>query len=442
MHALAILSILANRATGGITPEEVQLMVLLLIVTLVVALISRRLNLPYTLVLVVVGLIIGISPLLPDLHLDPDVVLLLFLPALLFEGAWSMEIKYLIADWLPVVLLAVPGLVIALLVVAAILHWALGFSWLIALLLGAMISPTDPIAVLALFRQMHMSDRLRTIVEGESLFNDGVGAVAYTIVLELLFASLTSGAASHPSPAWLIALEALWLMIGGLIIGSLIALIIARLLRRVDDHLIEITVTFSVAYGVYLLAEELHTSGLLAVVGAGLIFGSYGRQIGMSERTREAADGVWEFIGYIANSLLFLLLGVQIGGTRLLAALGGIGWALAGVIVGRLVMVYLLIPLHDVLIRWRQSKKTAGQRSIFSRSAPLAPRWRPILVLSGLRGALSIALALSLPENIPQRSLIQNIVFGVVLVTLLGQGIAMRVLLPHWQQRDSSQTPS
>lgn len=442
MHALTILSILANRATEGITPGEVQLMVLLLIVTLVVALISRRLNLPYTLVLVVVGLIIGISPLLPNLHLDPDVVLLLFLPALLFEGAWSMEIKYLIADWLPVVLLAVPGLVIALLVVAAILHWALGFSWLVALLLGAMISPTDPIAVLALFRQMHMSDRLRTIVEGESLFNDGVGAVAYTIVLELLFASLTSGAASHPSPAWLIVLEALWLMTGGLIMGFIIALITARLLRRVDDHLIEITVTFSVAYGVYLLAEELHTSGLLAVVGAGLIFGSYGRQTGMSERTREAADGVWEFIGYIANSLLFLLLGVQIGGTHLIAALGGIGWALAGVIVGRLAMVYLLIPLHDAFIRWRQSKKAAGQRSIFSRSAPLSPRWRPILVLSGLRGALSIALALSLPENIPQRNLIQDIVFGVVLITLLGQGIALRVLLPHWQQRDSSQSPS
>ena len=166
-HAVSLIDI------GENTQQNIQLLVLLLLVTLVIALISRPLRLPYTLVLVVVGLVIGISPLLPDLRLNPDIVLFLFLPVLLFEGAWSVEVKPLLANWLAVLLLAVPGLLISVLIVAALLHWTLGLPWLLVLLLGAIISPTDPIAVLALLRQMGLSDRLRTIVEGESLFNDG-----------------------------------------------------------------------------------------------------------------------------------------------------------------------------------------------------------------------------------------------------------------------------
>ena len=158
------------------TLEQVQTVVILLLVTLVVALLSRRLRLPYTLALVIVGLIIGISPLLPDMHLNPDIVLFLFLPALLFEGAWNVEIECLTADWLVIFLLALPGTGISLVVVAILVHFGMGFPWLLALLLGAIISPTDPVAVLTLLRQLNLSDRLRTIVEGESLFNDGAGA--------------------------------------------------------------------------------------------------------------------------------------------------------------------------------------------------------------------------------------------------------------------------
>jgi CPA1 family monovalent cation:H+ antiporter len=161
---------------GDQTQQNVQLFVLLLVITLAVALISRPLRLPYTLVLVVVGLLIGVSPLLPNLHLNPEVVLFLFLPALLFEGAWNVDVKQLTANWLSVFLLAVAGLLLSVLVVAVLVHWSLGLPWFLVLLLGAMISPTDPIAVLALLRQLGLSDRLRTIVEGESLFNDGVGA--------------------------------------------------------------------------------------------------------------------------------------------------------------------------------------------------------------------------------------------------------------------------
>ncbi|HEV2653730.1 MAG TPA: cation:proton antiporter [Ktedonobacteraceae bacterium] len=428
MQQPLLLNVVSLIAAQDATQQNVQLLVLLLVITLAVALISRPLRLPYTLVLVVVGLIIGVSPLLPNVSLNPNVVLFLFLPALLFEGAWNVDVQQLIADWPVVLLLSVPGLLLSVLVVAALLHWTLGLPWLLVLLLGAMISPTDPIAVLALLRQMGLSDRLRTIVEGESLFNDGVGAAVFELVLGLLLVSL--GGTVHASSFWLLALQALWLMSGGLLLGIGVGLVVARLLRLVDDHLIEMTVTVSVAYGVYLLGVVLHTSGLLAVVGAGLIMGSYGRRTGLSERALQASHDVWEFLGYLANSLLFLFLGIQIGESHLLQSLVAIGLALIGVIIGRAAMIYLLVPLHDAFSRRLAHNKTGS--SLFSQLQPLPRRWRPVILLSGLRGALSVALVLSLPATLPERGLLEAIVYGVVLVTLLGQGIGLRILLPRW----------
>lgn len=435
-HSL-LFSNLGALAVGDETQQQVQVLLLLLVITLAVALVARPLRLPYTLILVVVGLLIGFLPLMPNLHLNPDVVLFLFLPALLFEGAWNVDTRQLITNWLAVFLLAVPGLLLSVLVVAALLHFGLGLSWLLVLLVGAMISPTDPIAVLALLRQLGLSDRLRTIVEGESLFNDGVGAAVYQLVLGVLLLSLGMSETTQGPSFWLAVLEVLWLMLGGLALGLSVGWIVARLLRWVDDHQIEIAVTVSVAYGVYLLGVILHTSGLLAVVGAGLVLGSYGRRTGMSERTRQAAHDVWEFLGYLANSLLFLLLGVQIGEGPLLQALAGIGLALAGVVIGRAGMIYTLLPLHDALARRITRKKTRMSSSPLLHLEPLPARWRPILLFSGLRGALSIALVLSLPTALPARRLLEGIVYGVVLVTLLGQGIGLRVLLPRWKKGES-----
>jgi CPA1 family monovalent cation:H+ antiporter len=281
---------------------------------------------------------------------------------------------------------------------------------------------------------MGLSDRLRTIVEGESLFNDGVGAVAFELVLGFLLASSSVAGAVHESSLGLVILDALWLMLGGFAIGIGVGLIVARFLRRVDDHLIEITITLIAAYGVYLLGTVLQTSGLLAVVSAGLVTGSYGRRSGLSERAVDAADDVWEFIGYIANSLIFLLLGVQIGESNLLRALPGIGWALVGVVIGRAAMIYIFLPLHDALAHYLNNKQPSKPMRFFPHPTSLQRRWRPIILLSGLRGALSIALVLSLPTTLPQLNLLEGIVYGVVLITLLGQGIGLRVLLPLWSR--------
>ena len=154
----------------------------------------------------------------------------------------------------------------------------------------------------------------------------------------------------------------------------------------------------------------------------------------MSERSRQVTEDIWEFFGYLANSFLFLLLGVQIGERNFVAAFTGIGLAIVGVVVGRAIMILLFISLHDLLARWLQKKPLPTLLSALARLQPLPARWRPILLFSGLRGALSLALVLSLPATLPSRALLQNIVYGVVLVTLLGQGIGLRFFLPQWKK--------
>jgi CPA1 family monovalent cation:H+ antiporter len=434
MLLLSLFNGIEPLAAGDATQQNIELFVLLLVITLAVALISQPLRLPYTLVLVVVGLLIGLSPLLPDLHLNPNIILFLFLPALLFEGAWNVDIKRLRENWLSVFLLAVPGLLFSVLVVALFLHWGAGLPWLFVLLLGAIISPTDPVAVLTLLRQLGLSERLRSIVEGESLFNDGIGTTVFALVLGFLLIS----PGEMPPSFWTVVWEALWLMLGGLALGLLIGAVIAYLLHFVDDYLIEMTVTVGVAYGAYLLGTILNTSGLLAVVGAGLVLGNYGRRTGMSERTRQVTQDIWEFFGYLANSFLFLLLGIHIGERNLIQALAGVGLAVAGVLISRAVMISTLLPLHNALVIWARQTRRFTLLSALFHLVPLPSRWYPILLFCGLRGALSIALVLSLPSTLPGYELLQNIVYGVVLVTLLGQGIGLRLFLPHWREENTA----
>ncbi len=395
----------------------VRILVVLLLIALAVILTTRRLSVPYTLGLVIVGLLISVFNLLPTIRLTPALVLFVFLPALLFEGSWSISVRRLQANWFIIILLAGPGILLELVLIAVPLHFLAGLDWGVAFLLSAILSPTDPIAVLGLFKQLKVNADLSTIIEGESLFNDGVAGSLYQVFLALVLASV------HGSPvtaiqAWLTGIGMFLLEAGGgVLLGLLCGFIISRIVRHIDDPLIETTITLVTAYGVYLLADTLHTSGILAVILAALVLGSYGRSTGMSEQTRETVDNFWNVIAFLANALLFLLVGVELNPARFFTTQSIASFLL---IAGITIVAVLLARFVMVLALPRHAPPARGK---------FLPLWRLIIFWSGLRGALSLALVLALPFDVPNRESLIFSTYAVVLFTLLVQGFSLRLIL-------------
>lgn len=412
--------------------DVVRLAAILLLVALATAVLARRARVPYTIGLVLAGLVIAAFDLLPEAHLTPELVLEVFVPALLFEGAWNLNVDALRRVWAPVALLVGPGVLLTLGVCAVVLHFGAGLPWGSAILLGAILTPTDPVAVLALFRELGVGERLRVTIEGESLFNDGVASVIYLVVLGLVV-SVNQG---HTLTALGVTGDLvggfLRLALGGVALGALVGAAIGLGLRLVDDPLFETTTTLVAAYGVYLLAEALGLSGLLAVVVLGLALGVFGRRVGMSERTTEAVDAFWSEVAFVANALLFLLVGAQINLRQILSGsdartfLAIAGWAIAAVLGGRAVAVYGLRPVVRLL------------------RLPAPVTVPPVLLWAGLRGALSLALALALPLDLPDRGLLIAGTYAVVLFTLLVQGLSLRAVLRTLRivRADAAPTPT
>lgn len=384
---------------------NLQILLVLLIVASSVAAVVKWIRLPYSIALVIAGLLVGVFHLLPRVEMTPEFILVLMLPALLFEAAWNLRFNELKQNWLPIGIFATVGVVVSMLVVAALMYFLSGLGLAAALLFGALISATDPISVLALFKKLGVNKRLSLIMEGESLFNDGTAVVLFKLVLLSAIAGTTISLTS--------AVGSFALMVGGgVALGVALGFAASKLTSYFDDHLLEVTLTAILAYGSYLVAEALHVSPVIATICAGLVMGNYGSRIGMSANTRYAVSLFWEYAAFVVNSLVFLLIGLQIKMDLLLNHSGLIAAGIVAILIARAVLVYGLSPIIA-----RLEKKE------------LPTRWRHVLVWGGLRGSLCMALALSLPADFPQREALIVVTFGVVLFTLLVKGLTIEPLV-------------
>lgn len=384
----------------------------LLTVAILVAIIARRLHFAYTVGLVVAGIFLAVAQVETEPTLTHDFIFYIILPPLLFQAALALHWPELRRDALPVVTLAIFGVLISAGVVGAGMVGILGWPLPSAMVFGVLIAATDPVAVIAMFTDTGVKGRLRLLVESESLLNDAVAAVLFVLVLGWAQAS-----GGEPASVSGIAQAVVLTAGGGLAVGLLVGLGAIAIAGRTSDHLVEAALTMVAAYGSFLVAEFVHVSGVLATVAAGLLVGNLGvlaasERSRLSIRGRELVMAVWEFAAFIANSLIFLLIGVTVAGI----SFGSLGLtalitAIALVLIGRALSVY---PLCLIFVgsRW---------------AIPL--RQQHILWWGGLRGALALALALALPPSLASRNAIVVAAFGVVTFSVIVQGITMSSVL-------------
>lgn len=384
----------------------------LLFAAIVVALLARRLHLPYTVGLVVAGIALAMVRIDTGVTLTHDFIFDVILPPLLFEAALNIHWKELRRDALPVLTLAIAGTILSAAVVAASMVWLLHWPLASAVLFGVLIAATDPVAVIAMFKDNGVGGRLRLLVESESLLNDGAAAVLFALALAWI-----QGANSMSATAVEDARILLLTVGGGIVIGLATGGAAILLAGRTTDHLVESALTAVVAYASFLLAEHFHGSGVLATVAAGLLMGNlgvlgHGKSGPVSDQGRAFILSLWDFIAFIANSLVFLLIGLAVAHTSIddlgLKTLIGV---ITLVLLARALTVY---PLCLPFMRSRWAIPFGVQH---------------ILWWGGLRGALGLALALSLPPSLAYRSEILVATFGVVVFSVVVQGLTMPFVL-------------
>lgn len=388
----------------------------LLMVAALVAMISDRLRLPHSVGLVVAG---GTMALLAPGSMPPltrDLIFFVFLPPLVFEAAIQIPWKPLRRELPLLMTLVTVGVVLAAGVVAVGMHWLVGWTWLGAGLFGVLIAATDPVSVIAAFRALKVQPRLHLLVEAESLLNDGVAAVGFAI--------LAAVAMGRDASAGGIAIELCRTIAGGVGCGALIAAPIILIAGRTKDRLVEVTLTQVIAYGSFLLAEHLHCSGVLATLTAGLIVGNWGFLGSISDDGRQSVLNHWEFIAFLINSIVFLLIGGQEATAPIALVLEAAGIAVLLSLAGRAATVY---PVTLA----------------FARSGLRVPwRYKHVLFWGGLRGALALALALALPAQIAERGEIAVVAFAVVAFSIIVQGLTMPWLIGRLGLRQGTSTVS
>jgi monovalent cation:H+ antiporter, CPA1 family len=382
---------------------DVQIGALLLLLAAVVAMLTRRLRLPYSVGLVAAGICLAASPFAPSVSLTKDLIFTILLPPILFEAASYLHWNQLRRDFSVVVVLATLGVLLSAGVTALGMRYLADWNWMSALVFGVLIAATDPVSVIATFKEAKAQGRLLVLIEAESLFNDGTAAVAFGVVVAL--------ASGRHMDSFAIVLALVKTIGGGILCGAAVSIAALGLAGKTEDHLVEITFTTVAAYGSFLLAEHFGLSGVLATITAGLVMGNlkvFGR---ISERGEEAIYAFWEYAAFIANSLIFLLIGMHEAHQKFGAVWRAALIAIALVVLGRAVAIYpccLLFSRSRLRVTWKHQH---------------------ILFWGGMRGAVALALALGLPRQLPQSEAIVTISFAVVAFSVFAQGLTMTPVL-------------
>ncbi len=385
-------------------------LILLFSVAAAVAIAVRQLRVPYTVALVLTGLMLGILKLFTPPNLTKELLYTIFLPGLLFEAAFHIEFREFWRNRLTIASLAVPGVAAAVALTALILtpvvntlHLEQNFTWKYAMVFGALIAATDPIAVVAIFKSLGVPRRLSILLDGESLLNDGTAIVFFILSLSLVTgASVTIGQLSF---------DFLKIVGFGGLIGAAVGLAASQVIKQIDDAMIEITLTTIAAYSSFAAAEYFHYSGVIAVVVAGVLCGNYGARVGMTPTTKVAVETFWEYVAFALNSIIFLLIGLEVHLDALFHSWRVILVAYLVVTVGRGLLIFVV----SGLLRKTREK--------------IPWKWSVMLTWGGLRGALPMVLVLSLAKDFPHRDLLVTMTFGVVMISILVHGMTVSPLL-------------
>ena len=404
--------------------EIIELVISLLFIAALVGIAVKRLRMPYTVGLVIMGLTLALfAPVFLDITknitqeslqsiLIPQLILGLLVPPLVFEAAFKIKFTELRRNIWIILLFAVVGVIVSMMIVGSLISLGTNLSLPVALVFGALIAATDPVAVVSLFKSLGVPHRIQVLLEGESLLNDGAAIVVFSLMLTVV-------ETGHFNLVDAIA-EFLVVALGGVIVGFLIGSLASFIIRTVNDSLIEITLTIVAAYGSYLLAEEFHFGGVLAVVVAGLVLGNVGPR-GMSPTTRISLHSFWDYLAFLANSIVFLLVGIIIDLNQMFIHWYELLLALGVVLLARAVVIYGF--------------------SLFMRK--IGKKTRHVLFWGGLRGAISLALVLSLPASIfspGEVPLLQAMAFGIVLFTILVQGSTMPGLISKLKLNEKTES--
>ncbi len=355
---------------------------------------KRATLLPYPVVLALAGVVVGLIPNVPVPRLAPDVLLVAFVPGLVFEAGLTLDLAELRRRLVAVGLLVTVGVALTVVLIGLFTHWLIGFALADGMLLGAILAATDPIAVVTLLRRLKAPTGLATILEGESLLNDGTGVAAFSAVLATIVAGSPSFAGA--------GIRFAELTVGGTLVGVVVGLAGLLLLRFADDAQLEILATLVVAYGSYLIADLVHASGIVAVVVAGIVVAAWGTRLGRLHGPQLL--GFWSVLAFVLNAMLFILVGAALPASALLPVAGLVAVAFLVMFLSRAIPVYGLLWLAAL------------------RPPPIPWRWRHLTFWAGLRGALAVALALSVASTPGVDHRVSLVAYGVVLLSLVIQG--------------------